>query len=593
MRFARLSAVLVFALCAALPAAAAPAQHNVLIFVADGLRYVSVTPKTAPTMWKLKTQGVDFTNSHSLYPTITTVNASAIATGHYIGDTGNFGNTLYTGYPVAGTNGAPITFQEDDVLLGDLAAHYNGNYLNETSLIAAARQAGYATAVMGKVGPTAIQDITQRDGTGTIVIDDALNTPKGIAVSPGIEDAIKVAGIAPTAPKTNVPNNEQQQYMIAIATKVVLPKLASSGKPFAMLYWSRDPDASQHSQKDSLGKLSPGINGPTGQAGIKDADDTLAALLAALKAQGLDKTTDVFITADHGFSTIDRHSQTSAAAKITYGRVPPGETPPGVVAIDLAEALAMPMYDPFNKNAVVDYKSGNLPSFGNAILGADPANPDVVVVSNVGSDHIYLPGANAKDLAPRIVDALSKEDYISGIFANDALGNIPGALSLSAVNLKGSALTPEPSIVVSFASHVIPGCKPTLMCAAEMADTTLETGQGMHGTFSRADTRNFMAASGPDFRAHFADPAPVSNADINPTLAHILGLDIPAKGSLKGRVASEALKGGKKVTVTKGWQASTPAANGQKTVLEYQRVGGTRYFDAAGFPGRTVGLSPH
>ena len=593
MRFARLSAVLVFALCAALPAAAAPAQHNVLIFVADGLRYVSVTPKTAPTMWKLKTQGVDFTNSHSLYPTITTVNASAIATGHYIGDTGNFGNTLYTGYPVAGTNGAPITFQEDDALLGDLAAHYNGNYLNETSLIAAARQAGYATAVMGKVGPTAIQDITQRDGTGTIVIDDALNTPKGITVSPGIEDAIKAAGIAPTAPKTNVPNNEQQQYMIAIATKVVLPKLASSGKPFAMLYWSRDPDASQHSQKDSLGKLSPGINGPTGQAGIKDADDTLTALLAALKAQGLDKTTDVFITADHGFSTIDRHSQTSAAAKITYGRVPPGETPPGIVAIDLAEALAMPMYDPFNKNAVVDYRSGNLPSFGNAILGADPANPDVVVVSNGGSDHIYLPGANAKDLAPRIVDALSKEDYISGIFANDALGNIPGALSLSAVNLKGSALTPEPSIVVSFASHVIPGCKPTLMCAAEMADTTLETGQGMHGTFSRADTRNFMAASGPDFRAHFADPAPVSNADINPTLAHILGLDIPAKGSLKGRVASEALKGGKKVTVTKGWQASTPAANGQKTVLEYQRVGGTRYFDAAGFPGRTVGLSPH
>ena len=593
MRFARLSAAVALALFAALPAAAAPASHNVLIFVADGLRYVSVTPKTAPTMWKLKTQGVDFTNSHALYPTITTVNASAIATGHYIGDTGNFGNTIYTGYPVAGTNGAPITFQEDDALLGDLAAHYNGNYLNETSLIAAAREAGYATAIMGKVGPTAIQDITQRNGTGTIVIDDALNTPKGITVSPEINDAIKAAGIAPTAPKTNVPNNEQQQYMIAVATKVVLPKLASSGKPFAMLYWSRDPDASQHSQKDSLGKLTPGINGPTGKAGIKDADDTLAALLAALKAQGLDKTTDVFVTADHGFSTIDRHSKTSAAAKITYGRVPPGETPPGIVAIDLADALAMPMYDPFNKNAVVDYKSGNLPSYGNAILGADPANPDAVVISNGGSDHIYLPGANAKDLAPKIVDILSREDYVSGIFVNDALGDVPGALPMSAINLKGSALTPQPSIIVSFASRPIPGCKPLLMCAAEMADTTLDTGQGMHGTFSRADTRNFMAAIGPDFKAHFADPAPVSNADINPTLSHILSLDIPAKGSLKGRVASEALKGGKKVTVTRGWQASTPAANGQKTVLEYQRVGGTRYFDAAGFPGRTVGLSPH
>ena len=597
MRFARFSAALALALCTALPVAAADKDktdkpHNVLVFVADGLRYVSVTPQSAPTLWKLKSEGVDFTNSHSLYPTITTVNASAIATGHYIGDTGNFGNVIYTGFPIAGAKDAPITFQEDDALLGELTAHYNGNYLNETSLIAAAREAGYATAIMGKVGPTAIQDITQRDGKGTIVIDDALNTPKGILVAPEINDAIKAAGLPLTAPKTNVPNNEQQKYMMALATKVVLPKLASSGHPFAMVFWSRDPDASQHSQKDSLGKLTPGINGPTGRAGIKDADETLAALLAALKAQGLDKTTDVFVTADHGFSTIDRHSQTSAAGKITYGRVPPGETPPGVVAIDLADALGLPLTDPFLRKPV-DYKNGELPSYGMGFLGIDPANPDIVVIANGGSDHIYLPAANAKDLAPKIADILSREDYISGIFVNDDLGHVPGALPMSAVNLHGAALTPHPAMIVSFASHVIPGCKPTLMCAAEMADTTLETGQGMHGTFSRADTLNFMAAIGPDFKKRFADPAPVSNADINPTLARILGLDIPAKGILKGRTATEALRGGKPVSVTRGWQASMPAPNGQKTVLDYQRVGGTRYFDAAGFPGRTVGLSPH
>jgi hypothetical protein len=202
MRFRRLAIAAALTACFAGPASAASPPHNILIFVADGLRYVSVTPQSAPTLWRLKTQGVDFTNSHSLYPTITTVNASAIATGHYIGDTGNFGNTIYTGYPVTGTNGAPITFQEDDVLLGDLAAHFGGNYLNETSLLAAARQAGFATAAMGKVGPTAIQDIAQRDGTGTIVIDDAFNTPKGITVAPDILAAIKAAGLAPNAPKT-------------------------------------------------------------------------------------------------------------------------------------------------------------------------------------------------------------------------------------------------------------------------------------------------------------------------------------------------------------------------------------------------------
>jgi hypothetical protein len=30
--------------------------------------------------------------------------------------------------------------------------------------------------------------------------------------------------------------------------------------------------------------------------------------------------------------------------------------------------------------------------------------------------------------------------------------------------------------------------------------------------------------------------------------------------------------------------------NGLRTVLNYQQVGSTRYLDAAGFPGRTVGL---
>src|SRR5882724_889850 len=125
------------------PLKAAPA-HNIIIFVADGLRYGSVEPGNMPNMYKLKTEGVDFTNSHSLYPTITTVNASAIATGHYIGDTGNFGNAIFSDF---GT--PPVAGIEDDPTLGALNDHFGGNYLNETSLLAAAREAGFATAVMG------------------------------------------------------------------------------------------------------------------------------------------------------------------------------------------------------------------------------------------------------------------------------------------------------------------------------------------------------------------------------------------------------------------------------------------------------------
>ena len=35
---------------------------------------------------------------------------------------------------------------------------------------------------------------------------------------------------------------------------------------------------------------------------------------------------------------------------------------------------------------------------------------------------------------------------------------------------------------------------------------------------------------------------------------------------------------------------STPGPDGFRTVLRYQEVAGVRYFDAAGMPGRSVGL---
>jgi hypothetical protein len=500
----------------------------------------------------------------------------------------------------------PVAQFEDDSMLGEMNAHFGGNYLNETSLIAAAREAGFATAVMGKVGPTAIQDVTQRDGSGTIVIDDAFNTPKGIPIPADVLDAIKAAGQAANAPKTAYPNDDQQKYMAAIATKVVLPRLAGSGKPFAMLFWSRDPDATQHGAKDSLGKVAPGINSASARAAIRDADDTLAALLAWLKANHLDRTTDVFVTADHGFSTIEKHSATSAAARYeeagkpgaevdTRNAPPPAamrDLPPGFVAIDLAEALGLPLTDP-HLHKEVSFRTGEHPSYGDGFIGKDPEHPDVMVIDNGGSDLLYIPGNDPKARAAQLVDLLSREDYISGIFVDDDLGDIPGSLPMSAINWRGAAVTPRPAIVVSFASHPIAGCKPLLMCAAEVADTTLATGQGMHGTFSRADTRNFMAAMGPDFKARFADRAPVSNADINPTLARVLGLAIVPKGTLQGRLIAEALKGGRAPAAHHGRSVSAPAANGMRTVLEYQTVGDTRYFDAAGFPGRTVGLGRH
>ena len=55
-------------------------RRNILIFVFDGLRAGSVNAVDSPTMFSIREHGVSFANSHSLFPTFTTANASAIAT---------------------------------------------------------------------------------------------------------------------------------------------------------------------------------------------------------------------------------------------------------------------------------------------------------------------------------------------------------------------------------------------------------------------------------------------------------------------------------------------------------------------------------
>jgi arylsulfatase A-like enzyme len=321
-------------------------------------------------------------------------------------------------------------------------------------------------------------------------------------------------------------------------------------------------------------------------AGIKNADDNLAQLRKALDDLGLSATTNIIVSADHGFSTISKESKTSPSAKATYADTPKDFLPMGFLALDLAKALDLPLFDPNDKNAPVGADAH--PKAGNGVLGKDPAKPDLVVATNGGSDLIYLPNRDKK-LADRAIKALLDQDYVSGLFVDDKLGRFPGTLPMSQLNLKGKATTPNPSIVVNFRSYV-EGCSEPTNCSVEVADTVLRQGQGMHGSFGRGDTMNFMAAIGPNFKAGYVDALPVSNADVGMTIAELMGLHASANGGLEGRVISEALPNGITPKSADGKIVSKPAANGLQTVLKYQRVLSQRYFDAAGFPGRTVGL---
>jgi arylsulfatase A-like enzyme len=624
-----------------------PVRHNVIIFVADGLRSGSVNQRDTPALWAIRTQGVYFSNSHSLFPTFTTANASAIATGHELGDTGDFSNTIWVGYPIFDTGnfklpaGTPTPFIENDQILSDLADHYRGNYLNEPTLLTTAAKNGYNTASIGKLGPTAIQQVEaisavqQQFPTNspTIIFDDATGSSAGVPLPPGMADELAKAGLsaeaptrsngyAPTAAWNNAnsgnakhagtrhPNSIQQQWFADVATRVVLPAFERDrAKPFVLLFWSRDPDGTQHNQGDSLGTLYPGINGASSRLGVQNADRNLREILdwldenTAVKAQ-----TDIFVTSDHGFATISRQEidrvggkTASEAAKHDYlnpdGSIETaqGTLPNGFLAIDLAIGLKTNLFDPDRRSSDGDvrpYRQVKLgpdvfehPASGNGLLGddvkkADGSDAKAIVAANGGSDLIYVPDENP-DTVRQIVGMLTTFDYVGAIFVDDQFGAAPGALPMSAIGLVGSSPLPRPAIVVGFKVFYLKSGN--LQTAIQISDTSLQEGQGMHGGLGRDSTFNNMAAIGPDFRTKFLDNAPVSNADIAPTIAQILGFDLQANGKLKGRVIREALRGGNDKVRFSSRQIASTAANGWRTILLFQEMDGERYLDRACF----------
>src|SRR6202023_2762108 len=67
----------------------------VVLMVWDGLRPDFVTQRDTPNLFRLAREGVRFDKHHSIFPTLTMVNATALATGAPPGVNGLEGNVFY------------------------------------------------------------------------------------------------------------------------------------------------------------------------------------------------------------------------------------------------------------------------------------------------------------------------------------------------------------------------------------------------------------------------------------------------------------------------------------------------------------------
>lgn len=651
-----------------------PSVHrNVIIFVADGLRPRSVNKSDTRTLWRVQRDGVSFIDSHALYPTVTTANASALATAHALGDTGDFANVIWTQKAVGVPTRSVTPFLEDDRTLRDLYARTRageGSYMAQQTLLAAACKKGYNTASIGKLGPTAIQAISELPLTEgdfgiphSIIVDDLTGwfDDRGLLGPPVNEDFFKdfqdakVSLLATqrgkatradngypgndTMPGTFSPNLAQVSYFTTVLTRVVLPRFQkdfmNDNRPFVLVFWSRDPDGTQHNQGDSPKKVAlkdrtSAINGPTSKSAVKNVDDALEQVLKWIDIYGLTEYTDVIVVADHGFSTISKQpldgSQkavaTGCSTQMTIDQVPRGFLPPGFLAIDIAHRFKTKLYDPNAPSLytgtyrlLFNFDSGDEdcrhrdsaahPTEGNGLIGGsgridDESSSDLIVAANGGSDLIYMPRSRSGRISIEELCAfLRDQNYVDGLFVDDQHYKVPaGTLGMSEIGLTGRA-DPRPAIVVNFKSFSTVDSKDEyerIQNMVEIADSDLQQGQGMHGSFSRADTWNYMAAIGPHFKSHYVDHRPVSNMDVAQTVATLLGLGWTEERT-KGRTLYEALawdpplhpfgQRHEKEKVFYGMKVAKSDAGRYRTVVLYQRLGDHMYYDEACFTDRT------
>lgn len=632
---------LTLASCGGSSSTTALAPTRTIIMVWDGLRPDSINQTDTPNLYQLRQSGVNFSDNHSTYPTFTMMNGSSFATGSFPKTSGFYGNTFWT--PPQGTSNTipsgPVSysasaaadytdpvFTEDMQILNTLNTYYGGQLLLVKSLFATAQAANMVTATVGKAGAAYIQDlghnsyfldentvlpcsmITDMQAAGlALPANTALNintAANNITNCPAVtlaanngsptskasyitfnttaydpNGAITVAARDSTDTTQGAPEDAANKYMMSVFTQYILP----NKKPMLSLIWFRTPDNVQHGY---------GPNTANAKAGLRSQDARLGELMVALRANGMDTTTNIVVVSDHGHSSVSgplslyplraitssttipngglvngATSGTSAAAigalsSTGYsfsGDVRSADllTYRGFMAYDGSGCTTSAMYG-LNSNATptlpvkldstgsicgaagTKYQSISstlstpVASFKVPAAGTLPTN-GIVVAANGGSDYFYVPGHD-QTTVNNLVKFLQQREEYGAIFVDSRYGSIPGTLSMSQVNLENASRkgNGQPDVVVSFNWDYTVSIQGLPGIEFESA-----SGQrGMHGSFGTADVHNTLIGYGPSFKSGSVNSNPTGNVDVAPTVAYLLGLSMP---QADGRVINESL----------------------------------------------------
>jgi arylsulfatase A-like enzyme len=253
----------------------------VLVFVVDGLRPDAITPDVTPTIHRLRSEGVEFTNSHAVFPTVTRVNAAAIATGTQPGTNGLVGNRMYV--PAVDPKRAFDTADYRNFLKLDPVVH--------TVTLAErlhARGLTLAGVSSGSTGSGFLLNPRAPSGIG-VLVNGYLDPGKTVAYPSEVSATILAKfGAAPV--KAAGRHDASVAWTERVLRDYVIPEL----RPAVVLNWLTEPDHTQHDA---------GVGSSAAREALAHDDREIARVLASLDELGLGGSTDVLVISDHGFSS--------------------------------------------------------------------------------------------------------------------------------------------------------------------------------------------------------------------------------------------------------------------------------------------------
>jgi predicted AlkP superfamily pyrophosphatase or phosphodiesterase len=471
----------------------------ILIIVMDGLRPDSINREDTPNLFRLRQDGVNYINSHSVFPTVTRVNAAAISTGHYPDTNGLVSNSMFV--PGVDPNRAFNTGDYRQLLkMRDVSG---GRLLFAPSIAERLHERGlrFVAVSSGSTGSALLLNHRAPENVG-VLVNGAFDPGRRVAYPDEVSAAILSRfGSAPAEE-----GSAAVDWADRVLREYVLPEL----KPDVVIDWQTEPDGAQHRH---------GTGSQQARQALANNDRNLGLTLSRLQDLGLAEKTDVIVLSDHGFS-LHNFKVDATRALVDAGLKRAAESDDVVLASNGQSVLVH-------------------------VKGRDPARIRKIVRFLQERDWIDLVFTRRRNTAGRVLDRGAEGDlsHSRRIATGDEQGWVSGTFSLEMIRQANAERGPDILFTLPWTSSANGfGVAGRHYTEGDGNTGPLGGVASGHGGISPWVVRNTFILWGPDFKRGVTVRTAAGNVDVAPTILALKG--VSGGEALDGRVLAEAMRDG-------------------------------------------------